>query len=268
MKKTVNEIYHYLDDLYPFETQMSFDNAGFLVGDRNAIVSKILVALDVTTAVIEEAIKKGCQLIITHHPLIFTPLKRVLAENPTEKMVMSLIKHDISLISAHTNLDRAAEGVNFHLAKALALENISFVLEEGIDKKGRTYGTGFFGTADVKNLSVAAYGKVVAEKLNSKALRFTDAGKPVVNVAVGGGSCSSLLSDVIAQGCDTYVTGDVKYDVFLDAKEKGINLIDAGHYPTEQVVCRPVVDKLKEQFPLIEVFLSEVHEDVCQSLNQ
>lgn len=263
---TVKEIYGYLDELYPFETQMSFDNAGFLLGDGEQAVQKILVALDITSTVIEEAISLGCKLIVTHHPVIFTPLKTLLAQNPTEKMIMRLIQHDISVISAHTNLDRSAEGVNFHLARALELKDISFVIEEGTDRFGRLFGTGFFGQVSQTGLSASAYSQFVTQALDSEGTRFTDTGKSVSLVAVGGGSCSSILADVKARGCDTFVTGDVKYDVFLMAQEMGINLIDAGHYPTEQVICPVVAEKLQGYFAEIEVILSQKHQEVSKSL--
>lgn len=266
MATTVKEIYEFLDESYPFETQMSFDNAGFLVGDATETVENILVALDISTAVIEEAISKNCQLIVTHHPVIFTPLKSLIAQNPTEKMIIQLITHKISVISAHTNLDRSAQGVNHHLANAIGLEDVSFVLEEGCDRFGRLYGTGCKGMTPKS--TTKEFAQLVKTRLNSKALRFTDAGKPVSFVAVGGGSCSSILQDVQRAGCDTFITGDVKYDVFLDAKERGINLIDAGHYPTEQVVCPPMAQKIGGKFPNIPVFLSEDHQEVCQSLEE
>lgn len=266
MVSTVKEIYAFLDESYPFETQMSFDNAGFLVGDGDSTVEHILVALDITSAVIAEAKKKHCQVIFTHHPLIFSPLKSLVAHKPTERMIMDLIRHNIAVISAHTNLDVAKEGVNFHLAQQLQLQEIAFLLPQGNDRNGQSYGLGYYGKAHGQNLSLPDYASFVKDKLNSKALRFTDVEKPVHCVAVGGGSCGSMLEDVAKAGCDTFVTGDVKYDQFLEAKERGINLIDAGHYPTEQVVCQPVATKLQAQFPGLTISMSQVHQEVCQGI--
>lgn len=263
MAITVNNIYEFLDENYPFETQMSFDNAGFLVGDGGQEVEHILVALDVSSAVIAEAAKKHCQLIFTHHPLIFNPLKTLVTHKPTEKMVIDLIRHNIALISAHTNLDVAQDGVNYHLAKSLQLQDIAFLSPQGTDRYGRDYGLGYYGTAHRKGDTLPAYAQFIQTQLNCKGIRFTDAGTPVSKVAVGGGSCGSMLGDVAKVGCDTFITGDVKYDVFLEAKERGINLIDAGHYPTEQVICQPVATKLQQRFPTLSVSLSQVHQEVC-----
>lgn len=263
---TVREIYEKMDHLYPFGTQMSFDNAGFLVGDGAQEVTSVLVALDISFQVIEEAREKTCQLIVTHHPVIFTPLKSMRWEKPTERMVMELVKSEIAVISAHTNLDRSAEGVNFHLAKALGLENFSFLLEEGRDEQGRVYGTGMMGKVHQEGLSCGDYAQYVAEVLSCKGIRFTDVGRPVSKVAVGGGSCGSLLAHVAEMACDTFVTGDVKYDVFLEAKERGINLLDAGHFPTEQVICPVLVETLQEHFPTVKVSLSQRHQEVSQGI--
>ncbi len=266
MAITINEIYTFLDETYPFETQMSFDNAGFLVGDGNTTVSNILVALDITSKVIAEAKKKECQLIFTHHPIIFSPLKSLVAHKPTERMIMDLIRHNIAVISAHTNLDVAKEGVNYHLAQQLQLQDIAFLLPQGTNRHGQNYGLGYWGKSHRQSMALKDYANFVKEKLDSKALRFTDVGTPVSLVAVGGGSCGSMLEDVTKMGCDTFVTGDVKYDQFLEAKERGINLIDAGHYPTEQVVCKPVAQTLQQQFPDLTIFLSQVHHEVCQGI--
>lgn len=258
----INDVYEELDRLYPFETQMSFDNAGFLIGDGSNPVSNILIALDITSQVIQEAIDLGCQLIITHHPIIFTPLKTLLRENPTERMIIQLIQHNIAVISAHTNLDRAQEGVNYHLAQALELQEIAFVLEEGVDRFQRPYGTGYYGNPPTGQWTGESFAGFVEKSLGSKGLRFVDGGKPVSRVAVGGGACSSILPTVAKLGCDTFVTGDVKYDVFLDAKERGITLIDAGHFPTEQVICQPMQQKLQEKFSSLTITLSYIHQEV------
>lgn len=261
---TVQQIYETMDDFYPFATQMSFDNAGFLVGDGSATVTKVLVALDITTQVIEEAISKECQLIISHHPVIFNPLKSLLAQNPTEAMLIKLISHNIAVISAHTNLDRSIEGVNFHLAQRLGLKEGGFVLEEGVNRHGTAYGLGWMG--DVTPCSASEFAKKVVKELGCTGLRLEDAGRTVKRVAVGGGSCGSMLGDVAKTDCDTFITGDVKYDLFLEAKERNINLIDAGHFPTEQVICKPLAEKLQKYYEKstqdIQFFCSEIHKEV------
>lgn len=259
---TVQDIYQCLDAFYPFHTQMSFDNAGFLVGDGTHFVTHVLVALDITTAVIEEAINKKCQLIITHHPIIFAPLKSLVASNPTERMILMLAKHEIAVISAHTNLDQALDGVNYHLAKRLGLQEGTFVVEEGVNCHGAPYGLGWHG--HVTPTSATEFTSFVAKELNASGVRLCDVGRTVAKVAVGGGACGSMLDAVSRCGCDTFVTGDVKYDVFLDAKERNINLIDAGHFPTEQVICTPLAKKLQDSFSDLCIVTSEIHNEVSR----
>lgn len=262
---TINDVYQIMDTFYPFSTQMSFDNAGFLVGDGKKKVNRIMVALDITSRVIDEASSKRCELIITHHPVIFNPLKTLVAENPTENMLMSLVKQEIGVISAHTNLDRSIEGVNFHLAKQLELEEGGFLVQEGVDPQGSPYGLGWVGRVP-DTISLDKFTKFVATQLGCQGMRVEDAGKKVRRVAVGGGACGNLLAEVAKFGCDTFVTGDVKYDVFLEARERRINLIDAGHFPTEQVICMPLAKKLQEYFKVqdspIKVYRSSHHEEI------
>ena len=114
-------------------------------------------------------------------------------------------------------------------------------------------------------MAAADYASYVKEKLSAASVRYTDGGRPVSRVAVGGGSCGSMLADVLAQGCDTFVTADVKYDVFLEAKALGITLMDAGHYATENVVCLPMAAFLREKFPGMEISISGEHKEVYQS---
>ena len=220
---TVREIYQYLDGLAPFSLQMEFDNAGFLVGRGERAVSKILVSLDITEEVAEEAAELGAELIVSHHPVIFRPAKSVTDGDPDGRVLLALAEHRIAAICAHTNLDAVAGGVNDALAQKLGLVQIEQLHQDGVDGSGRPYGIG--------------------------------------RVAVGGGACADLLRDALALGCDTFVTADVKYNGFLDAKALGVNLIDAGHYPTEQVVCPVLAKWLAAGFPQVEILSTSRHKE-------
>ena len=258
---TVKDIYGAIDRWAPFSTQMDFDNSGFLVGRGNREVTKVLVALDITGSVIEEAEKLGAQLIVAHHPVIFRPLKSVTDGDFTGENVLALAEKGIAAICAHTNLDAAQGGVNCALARKLELSEIGQLHPDGVDEQGREYGIGRVGNPHVQGMSVEEYALFVKEKLGTSSVRFVDTGKRVNKVAVGGGSCADMMVDALAKGCDTFVTADVKYNLYLEAKQLGINLMDAGHYATENVVCAPMVDYLREQFPDVEVILSEVHRE-------
>lgn len=260
----VKEIYQLIDNFAPFETQMDFDNAGFLVGRGDRAVERVLVALDITKVVVEEAVRRGCQLIVSHHPVLFGGVKSVTDETVTGRVLLALAENGLSAICAHTNLDAAEGGVNDCLAQRLGLTDTVLLEQDGTDRRGRAYGIGRIGQAHKTGVSGAEYAAYVKEKLGARSVRFEDTGIPVSRVAVGGGSCGSMLKQVRAAGCDTFVTADVKYDVFLSARAMGINLIDAGHYATENVVCPALVKLIAQAFPQVEVLLSADHREVYQ----
>lgn len=261
---TVKEVYEALDVWAPFDTQMSFDNSGFLVGRGGQEVTGILVALDITCPVVEEAEKLGCNLIVAHHPVIFEPVRQMTEENPTGEILLELAERKIAAICAHTNLDAAQGGVNDCLAQALCLSYVEMLEYGGVDHTGRPYGIGRIGAVHEEGLTAKEYAAFVKEQLETSSVRYVDAGKPVHKVAVGGGSCGSMLMDAVKAGCDTFVTSDVKYNVFLEAKALGINLMDAGHYATENVITPALVEFLSIQMPKVPVHLSKVHEEVYQ----
>ena len=162
---------------------------------------------------------------------------------------MKLVGSDITAINAHTNLDCAEGGVNDTLAERLALTDVSVIGSENLLRAGHF------------DSSLPAFLAHIKAKLGCEGLRYVDGGKPVSKVAVGGGSCGSALQEVIDAGCDTFVTADVKYNQFWDAKVHGINLIDAGHFQTENPVCAVLAGKLQKAFPEIRVILSKSHQD-------
>ena len=261
---SVQAVYDLLQEKAPFELQLGFDNAGFLVGRGDAPVSRILVSLDITEPVIQEARELGAELIVSHHPVIWGGAKTVTDQTPTGRKLLAMAENHIAGICAHTNLDAVADGVNDALARRLGLEDIAQLKQDGVDGQGRPYGIGRIGT--VQEQPLYDFALFVKETLGSNGIRLVDGGKPVHKVAVGGGSCSDMIGDALALGCDTFVTADVKYDGFLDAKALGLNLIDAGHFPTEDVVCPVLRDWLTARFPEVEVAVSKVHREVFSYL--
>jgi len=259
---SVGDIYRALDKNAPFAYQLDFDNAGLLVGREAAVVAGVLVALDLTDAVLEEAIEKQVDLIVTHHPVIWGKLSAVTDRDLTGTRLLTLIEHGISVICAHTNLDAVEGGVNSELARLLELLDPLPLEQDGIDVEGKPYGIGRVGLRDAGATSLESFALEVKERLGLVGLRLMDAGRPVHRVAVGGGACGGMLSAVIRQGCDTFVTSELKHDVYLEAKAKGINLIDAGHCETERIICPVLVDWLREAFPSISVLLSECQGEV------
>lgn len=242
-------IYNYLEKLAPIELKMDFDNVGFLVGDKSSEVKSCIVALDITEAVIEEAIAEGAQLIISHHPIIFEPLKNVLYSDPCGRKLIKLIKNGIGAICMHTNLDIAEGGVNDALMAALGCKPISALSDDGCGRIGEY----------PEEMELGAFLRKCKDALAVNGLRYHDAGLPVKRLAVMGGSGGGELETAKSLGCDTYVTADIKYDRFLAAKELGINLIDGDHFCTENVIVPVLHSKLCGEFPDVSFKISEVH---------
>lgn len=261
---TVGEVFAFLQEIAPFELQESFDNAGFLVGRETARVSKILVALDITEPVIHEAAEQEAQLIVAHHPVIFGGAKSITDQTVTGQILLDLVENHIAAICAHTNLDAVEGGVNDALALRLGLADIGLLKQSGIDGQSRPYGIGRVGRVPEQSLYDFALG--VKRLLGANGLRIVDGGKPVRRVAVGGGACAEMMGEALACGCDTFVTSDVKYHSFLEAKALGMNLIDAGHFPTEDVVCPVLQSWLTKQFPQISTSISKRHFEVFSYL--
>ena len=251
---TVADILKFIEGIAPPHMMESWDNCGLLCGRKDKEVRKILVALDPFRNVIREAIDLGADLIVTHHPLIFrNPLMAVNEGSETGRCVLELVEHGIAAINAHTNLDLAPGGVNDVLARTLGLQDIQII--NPIDN----YGLLRCGTVAEQPLS--AFLATVKENLHCDGLRFVDTGNPVRKVAVGGGSCADEMLEALDTGCDTFVTADVKYNQFRTAFELGLNLIDAGHFHTENPAMPVLARKLAAQFPEVSVEFSKNHTD-------
>ena len=249
---TVETILAYLETLAPASMKMEWDNVGLLCGSKKTVVSKVLVALDPFEHVCREAADWGSELIVTHHPLIFRPLPNITDETSIGRGIMTLCSHGICAVNAHTNLDCAEGGVNDVLSDTLGLVNVSTVPGDA---------HGLLRMGEVPEQDLAGFLASVKEKLGCDGLRYVESGKPVRKVAVGGGSCADGMLDALDAGCDTFVTSDIKYNQFWDAKDLGLNLIDAGHFCTENPVVAVLARKIAAAFPEIEVKISESHRD-------
>ena len=249
---TVADILNYIETLAPAALKMDWDNVGLLCGSKSAPVTKLLVALDPFEHVCDEAAGWGAELIVTHHPIIFRPLPNVTDETSIGRGLMTLIRQGINAVNAHTNLDCAPGGVNDVLARTLGLTNVSTIPGDAHS---------LLRQGEVAQQPLEQFLTAVKERLGCDGLRYVNGGKPVRKVAVGGGSCADGMLDALDAGCDTFVTADVKYNQFWDAHDLGLNLIDAGHFATENPVIAVLAEALAEQFPGIEVKISESHRD-------
>ena len=237
---TVREIEQALFRLAPKEGAMDWDNVGQLLGDPEAEVRRVLVALDITEAVADEAIAENCQLIVSHHPVMnckWLPVQTVRQDTPQGHLLLKILRSGLSAICMHTNLDVAPGGVNDALAAALGLEDPGPLG----DPEGHVY-----------------------RALQANGVRYAGDSGPVRKVAVGGGACGDYEDAAIAAGCDVFVTSDLSYHQFLDAAGKGIRLIDAGHFPTENPVCTVLAEYLRGRFPGLTVTKSASHREVIQ----
>ena len=253
---TVRDVERALFAWAPRELAMSGDNVGHLVGDGETPVRKILVALDITEAVVAEALETGAELIVSHHPVMnsaWEPVQSVRSDTRQGRILTALLRGGVSAICMHTNLDAAEGGVNDILAQQLGLQDTEPLTPEKI---------GRIGTLKCE-IPLVEFTRSVIKLLGCNGLRYTDCGKPVRRVAVGGGACGEYISRAIMLGCDTFVTSDLKYHQFLEHWE--LNLIDAGHFPTENGVCKAVAAYLSAAFPTIAVAQSSRH---CREIIQ
>ncbi len=254
---TVKDIADYFETLIPREMKMDFDNVGLLVGLHNTNVIRVVLALDITEEVINEAINTGAQMIISHHPAFFD-LKFVTDSDINGRKVIQLLQNGISCLCLHTNLDQVSGGVNDALAETLGVQVEGYLSETHTTSDGKTYGMGRYGQLD-NPCEMEDFLPFVKSALQTNGLRYHNAGRPVSRVALCGGSGGEYVTAAAALGCDTLVTADIKYHEFLNAKALGINLIDGDHFCTENVVVPILSDLLKKAFPEIDIIISKRH---------
>lgn len=251
---TVRDIYHVIDAIAPFATQEKWDNSGLLVGSQNLPASKVLVSLDISPAAVAYARENGCNVIVSHHPIIFSPMKSI----PAESIVYQLISCGISAICCHTPLDIAPGGINDLLAERLRGELDFAEKTEPLDEAG--CGRILTLAQEQSMTDIAAAAKYA---LGCETVRFSqDDDTPWVRrLGICSGSGSSMLEE-IAGRCDCLLTGDVKHDRWYKAQELGLGLIDCGHYHTEVIMVPYVAQKFREMLPGLDV-VEFVEGDPC-----
>ncbi len=237
---TVGDIYRYIDSFAPFCTQMDFDNCGLQAGDPKAEVRLALLALDITPAVVREAAKRGAQLVVSHHPVIFHPLRSLRAGTAP----YLLAEHGIAAICAHTNLDLAPGGVNSCLAARLGLRSLETLAADGASGLPAA----LFGRTE-RTFEPREFAAFVKTALGCDGLFYADGGKQIDSVGLCSGAGSDYLHAAAERGCGAFVTGEAKHHELIDAENLGVTLIAAGHYFTEDVVIEPLAERLRERFP-------------------
>lgn len=251
----VREIAEAIERLAPITLAESWDNVGLMVGDNEQDVRTVYICLDVTSKNVRCAAECGADMIVSHHPLIFSPLKNIVEEDISGSIIRTLIRENISVYSAHTNLDNADGGMNDVLAEKLGLENIRrFTQEEceGRDNIGRV------GVLEAP-VELADFVSMVKSILGCRTIRSVGAPTEEINtIAVCSGAGGDGICTAYRAGADAYVTSDIRHHEAQLAFELGINIIDAGHFETENIICEFMADYLREAFPHLNIVTSKV----------
>lgn len=236
-----------LERIAPRHLAEEWDNPGLLVGSPAQEVNRILVALDVSDHVVHQALEQGAQMIIAHHPLIFRPLKKLRTDLPLGHRLSVLLKHDIAVAAAHTNLDIVQGGVNDVLAEAIGLSKLSSFVITAQHEDGAVESMGRIGCLP-SPMTIRDFAMQVRQALPTQHVRFVDAGaRPVRKVALCSGAGAEFIGKAAALGADAYVTGDVKYHDAQHAAELGMHVIDAGHFGTEFPVVEQLAARLRQE---------------------
>ena len=241
----VKDVVSVMEEIAPLDYVYTagYDNVGLLVGDSTDEVSKVMCCLDVTQRVLDEAIAQKADMIVSHHPIIFTPVKSVADNTVSGRKILKAIKNGIAVYSAHTNLDFVRDGINDRACRLLNLNNIKNMITYGDGK-------GFGRIGELSDfMSAESFRKKVSEAFDDKHVLLVDSGKPCKKIAVinGGGGDEEAIDCALSLGADTLVTGDVKHHVAIYAMDAGINLIEPQHYTSEHFYIKILVEKLKEK---------------------
>lgn len=255
----IHDLTSFLETIAPLHLQESYDNAGLIVGDPQDAIRGVLFCLDSTEAVIDEAIYKGCNVVVAHHPIVFRGLKKLNGKNYVERAVIKAIKNDVAIYAIHTNLDNVLrDGVNSKIAERLGLQNgqILAVKKDNPAGPDAEIGAGLVGELPepMGELEFLAFLK---EKMGAGVVRHTALlGRKVSRVAVCGGSGSFLLGAAISQKADVFVTADYKYHEFFDA-DGAVLIADIGHYESEQFTINLLHGLCERNFSTFALLLTE-----------
>lgn len=258
---TVREITTVLEGFAPLALQDDYDNAGLQVGDPSAEVTGVLVCLDVTEAVLDEAARIGCNFILSHHPLIFRPLRHVTGATYQERCVAAAIRGGISIYSAHTNLDNAEGGVNYRIASMLGVEGLSWLQAKPVTA-GRSCGSGVVGTLAQPVEDSAFLGRIKDTFGVDCLMHNGTRGRLISKVAICGGAGAFLLRDAVACDADCFITGEMHYhdwfghESFVEGPD-GLMIVEMGHFQSERFTQQLLADLVRSAFPQLRIELTQ-----------
>ena len=263
----IKQVLSALEQFAPLPLQESWDNAGLQVGLTEAEVSGALLCLDVNEQIVDEALRKGCNLIVSHHPLLFRGLKRITDSDYVQRCVIKAVKHDIVIVSMHTNMDNAKDGVNWKIASRLGLDDVRFFAAktmqlpgfEGDEKNSVVeYGSGVIGMLP-QPMAAKDFVQLVKKQFGVACAQCNELlQRPVRKVAICGGAGDFLLDDAVREGADAFITGEMHYHVFFDHEQK-IQICVIGHYQSEQYTAEIFRDIIQRECPGIRAEIAETN---------
>jgi len=252
---TIRKIVDALEELAPLSLQEDYDNAGLQVGLIDDELTGVLLCLDITEDVVAEAVRLGCNLVVSHHPLIFRPLRSVTDATYQQRCVMEAVRHGIALYSAHTNLDNAEDGVNYRIASRIGLEDLEWIEEKPLTG-GRACGSGVIGNLPEPE-GATDFLRRLKDSFGAGCLMHTDpSGLTLRRIALCGGAGSFLMDEARAKGADAFITGEISYHHFFDAG--GMLLVAMGHYESEQFTKDLLHDFLAARFPGLRIEMTSI----------
>lgn len=254
----ISQITDILDNYAPRFLAEEYDNVGLLIGDGERECKKVLLCLDVDEIVAEEALRLGADLIVSHHPIMFSPIKKITADTSEGRCILKLIKNDIALYSAHTNLDSTSGGLNDLMCEILEIENA-----RPLTNPDEEFGIGRVGMLK-KETTLSELAEKVKTVFGIDNIRFSGkADKPVKRVALCSGGGSSLVFDAVASGADVYISGDLKYNNARDLFFSGIGFIEVPHYKSE-ILAPKLFEKILDGYA--QLYISKCNMDIFQTI--
>ncbi|MEK9756063.1 MAG: Nif3-like dinuclear metal center hexameric protein [Bacteroidota bacterium] len=252
----VTELIDILNNWMPLELAEDFDNVGLIVGDHKSDISGILVTLDTTEEVVQEAIDRNCNMIVSYHPIIFNNLKKITADsNYVQNSIIKAVKNNISIYAIHTSLDNHPQGISYFLSKIIGLDNISSLISKP-QKNNINSGMGSLGQLK-KPMNEDVFLDYIKDKLNLKVIRYSKKlNKKISTISILVGSGSFAIKDSIEKKSDVFITSDLKYHNFFEGNNE-LLLVDIGHYESENHIKTIIKEFLIEKLPNFTVLLSE-----------
>lgn len=255
---TVRQVAEVLEQLAPLSLAADWDNVGLLIGDADGPADRVMTCLTVTPETVAEAVERGAQLIVSHHPLPFQPVRSITSDTVVGRLLLDLIRHSIAVYSAHTAFDSASAGINQHTAIGLGLHEIRPLIPSATDPD---VGVGRCGLV-AEPLTLSELAARCRDFLGAEGVRIVGSGdRPVTRVAIACGSGGSLVDAAAAAECDAFVTGELTFHMCLEAEARGVKSVLTGHFASERFAMLALADYLSDQLSEVEVWPSRQESD-------